>query len=94
MEKNSSYVEPADADARSRGATRSTGPRQPGAEAAATMKRAFSDPFRGWLSGSQTEIANILNLALGTVKSRTDRARRRLADLLTHLGDPHYEPTF
>jgi RNA polymerase sigma-70 factor, ECF subfamily len=36
---------------------------------------------------SQSEIANLLEIALGTVKSRTARAQRRLADLLTHLQE-------
>ncbi|WP_433018141.1 RNA polymerase sigma factor [Kribbella sp. CA-294648] len=36
---------------------------------------------------SQSEIASLLNIALGTVKSRTARAQRNLAALLTHLKD-------
>jgi RNA polymerase sigma-70 factor (ECF subfamily) len=36
---------------------------------------------------SQSEIAKVLDVALGTVKSRTARAQRRLAELLTHLQD-------
>jgi RNA polymerase sigma-70 factor, ECF subfamily len=34
---------------------------------------------------TQTEISDLLRLPLGTVKSRTARAQRRLADLLAHL---------
>lgn len=34
---------------------------------------------------SQREIAGVLGIALGTVKSRTARAQRRLAGLLAHL---------
>ena len=36
---------------------------------------------------TQSEIAAVLRLPLGTVKSRTVRAQRRLAGLLTHLRD-------
>jgi RNA polymerase sigma-70 factor (ECF subfamily) len=36
---------------------------------------------------SQTEVADRLGLPLGTVKSRTYRAHRRLAALLGHLRD-------
>lgn len=36
---------------------------------------------------SQTEIAARLGIAVGTVKSRTSRAQKRLAALLTHLRD-------
>ncbi|GAB3934021.1 sigma-70 family RNA polymerase sigma factor [Kribbella albertanoniae] len=36
---------------------------------------------------SQSEIARLLNVALGTVKSRTARAQRRLAELLSHLRE-------
>lgn len=35
----------------------------------------------------QSEIATLLNIALGTVKSRTARAQRNLAQHLTHLQD-------
>ena len=40
--------------------------------------------FNGY---SQSEIAAELDLPLGTVKSRTSRAQRRLADLLPHLRE-------
>ncbi|GAA1613621.1 sigma-70 family RNA polymerase sigma factor [Kribbella sancticallisti] len=40
--------------------------------------------YRGY---SQSEIATELDLPLGTVKSRTSRAQRRLADLLPHLRE-------
>lgn len=36
---------------------------------------------------SQSEIAKELDVALGTVKSRTARAQRRVAQLLSHLRD-------
>ncbi|GAB3933999.1 sigma-70 family RNA polymerase sigma factor [Kribbella albertanoniae] len=36
---------------------------------------------------SQSEIAKVLDVALGTVKSRTARAQRRLKELLDHLRD-------
>ncbi|WP_433017716.1 RNA polymerase sigma factor [Kribbella sp. CA-294648] len=36
---------------------------------------------------TQSEIASILGIALGTVKSRTSRGQRRLAELLGHLRD-------
>ncbi|WP_405059051.1 sigma-70 family RNA polymerase sigma factor [Kribbella sp. NBC_01505] len=35
---------------------------------------------------SQTEIAGLLGIPLGTVKSRTSRAQHRLSQLLSHLG--------
>lgn len=38
-------------------------------------------------SHTQSEIAAHLGIALGTVKSRTSRAQRRLAGLLAHLRD-------
>jgi RNA polymerase sigma-70 factor (ECF subfamily) len=37
---------------------------------------------------TQTEVAAELGLALGTVKSRTARAQRQLAELLSHLREP------
>lgn len=37
---------------------------------------------------SQSEIAKVLDVALGTVKSRTARAQRRLKELLAHLHHP------
>ena len=40
---------------------------------------------------TQSEIAETLGIAIGTVKSRTARAQRRLADLLGHLRDPAME---
>lgn len=36
---------------------------------------------------SQAQIAERMNIPLGTVKSRSHRAHRRLAELLTHLRD-------
>jgi RNA polymerase sigma-70 factor, ECF subfamily len=36
---------------------------------------------------TQSEIAEALGIAIGTVKSRTSRAQRRLAQLLEHLRD-------
>ena len=36
---------------------------------------------------TQSEIAQVLGIALGTVKSRTSRAQRRIAELLGHLRD-------
>ncbi|WP_405064501.1 sigma-70 family RNA polymerase sigma factor [Kribbella sp. NBC_01505] len=41
---------------------------------------------------TQTEIAARLDLPLGTVKSRTHRAQRRLAALLSHLREPACMP--
>ncbi|MFJ7305881.1 RNA polymerase sigma factor [Streptomyces sp. NPDC099088] len=40
--------------------------------------------FEGY---TQSEIAKTLGIALGTVKSRTSRAQKRLAQLLAHLRD-------
>ncbi|MER5322093.1 RNA polymerase sigma factor [Streptosporangium roseum] len=37
---------------------------------------------------TQAEIALVLGLPLGTVKSRTARAQRRIADLLRHVAEP------
>ena len=42
---------------------------------------------------TQTEVAGRLGLALGTVKSRSFRAHRRLAGLLGHLRDEPNEPS-
>ncbi len=41
---------------------------------------------------TQSEIAQRMGIALGTVKSRTFRAHRRLAGLLGHLRDEPVEP--
>jgi RNA polymerase sigma-70 factor (ECF subfamily) len=40
---------------------------------------------------TQSEIAAVLGIAIGTVKSRTARAQRRLGELLAHLRDPAVE---
>ncbi|WP_369275885.1 RNA polymerase sigma factor [Streptomyces sp. R11] len=42
---------------------------------------------------TQSEIAVTLGIALGTVKSRTTRAQRRLAQLLAHLQNAEDEPS-
>ena len=42
---------------------------------------------------TQTQIAERLGLPLGTVKSRSHRAHRRLAQMLTHLRDEAPDPT-
>jgi len=47
----------------------------------AVLQLAYYDGY------SQSEIANLLNIALGTVKSRTSRAQRNLAALLDHLTE-------
>ncbi|MET7550859.1 sigma-70 family RNA polymerase sigma factor [Streptomyces sp. NPDC005500] len=41
---------------------------------------------------TQSEIAKTLGIALGTVKSRTARAQRRLAQLLAHVRDAEDDP--
>ena len=41
---------------------------------------------------TQTQVAERLGLPLGTVKSRSFRAHRRLAGLLSHLRDEPAEP--
>lgn len=41
---------------------------------------------------TQSEIAKALHVPLGTVKSRTSRAQRRLAQLLVHLRDTEHDP--
>ncbi len=54
----------------------------------AVLQLAYYDGY------SQSEIAEILTTALGTIKSRTARAQRRLAALLTHLRTtPDSDPT-
>jgi RNA polymerase sigma-70 factor, ECF subfamily len=47
----------------------------------AVLQLAYYDGY------SQSEIAKLLHVALGTVKSRTARAQRRLTELLTHLQE-------
>jgi RNA polymerase sigma-70 factor (ECF subfamily) len=42
---------------------------------------------------TQSEIAKALGIALGTVKSRTARAQRRMAELLAHLQDAEEDPS-
>lgn len=51
----------------------------------ADERRVLELAYRGGLT--QTEIAETLGIAVGTVKSRTARAQRRLAGLLAHLRD-------
>ncbi len=50
------------------------------AEERAIIKLAYFDGY------SQSQIADRLGLPLGTVKSRSGRAHRRLGELLAHLG--------
>jgi RNA polymerase sigma-70 factor (ECF subfamily) len=46
-----------------------------------------------WFDGlAHTEIADALGVPVGTVKSRSHRAHRRLAELLAHLRDAGDEP--
>jgi RNA polymerase sigma-70 factor (ECF subfamily) len=46
-----------------------------------------------WFDGlAHTEIAEVLGVPVGTVKSRSHRAHRRLADLLAHVRDAGDEP--
>ena len=51
-------------------------------EEAAIVRRQHLDGM------THTEIADELGIALGTVKSRSHRAHRRLATLLGHLREP------
>jgi RNA polymerase sigma-70 factor (ECF subfamily) len=45
-----------------------------------------------WFDGlAHTEIAEALDVPVGTVKSRSHRAHRRLAELLAHVRDPRDE---
>ncbi len=41
-----------------------------------------------YLGHTHREVAEITGLAVGTVKSRSHRAHRRLAEMLAHLEDP------
>jgi RNA polymerase sigma-70 factor (ECF subfamily) len=50
------------------------------------LKMAYFEGF------TQSEISSTLDIALGTVKSRTARAQRRLVELLSHLQDTPSEP--
>jgi RNA polymerase sigma-70 factor (ECF subfamily) len=46
-----------------------------------------------WFDGlAHTEIAEVLGVPVGTVKSRSHRAHRRLAELLAHVRDAGDEP--
>jgi RNA polymerase sigma-70 factor (ECF subfamily) len=47
-----------------------------------------------WFDGlAHTEIAEVLGVPVGTVKSRSHRAHRRLAELLAHVREAGDEPT-
>jgi hypothetical protein len=47
-----------------------------------------------WFDGlAHTEIAELLGVPVGTVKSRSHRAQRRLAELLAYVRDVGVEPT-